>query len=66
MTGPQRKTHLLLWLVLGPLALAGLILAIYLRPLEPVHDGDLPGLDAVQMPSKANATAGQADSGGAQ
>ena len=46
MTGPQRKVHVLLWLVLGPLALAGLVLAVSMRPSEPVQEGDLPGVDS--------------------
>jgi hypothetical protein len=51
MTSGQRKVHVLLWLVLGPAALVGLILAVLWRPVEPVQDGDLPGIlqqDAAQ------------------
>ena len=44
MTGPQRKAHVLLWLVLGPIALVGLALAVVWRPAEPVQDGALPGV----------------------
>lgn len=45
-----------MWLVLGPVALAGLILAVLWRPIEPVQDGTLPGLepqmrDVVEDPS---------------
>jgi hypothetical protein len=32
MTRPIRKTHLLLWCVLGPLALALLLIALLVRP----------------------------------
>ncbi|MEM9345071.1 MAG: hypothetical protein AAGB26_00510 [Planctomycetota bacterium] len=48
MTHGQRKMHVLLWLVLGPIAVAGLALAVVWRPAEPVQDGPLPGLDIVQ------------------
>ncbi len=43
MTGPQRKMHVLLWLILGPLSLVGLVLALWWRPADPVQDGPLPG-----------------------
>lgn len=46
MTRAQRKVHVLLWLVLGPLAVVGLVLAVMWRPMEPVQDGALPGGDA--------------------
>ena len=44
MTSGQRKLHLLMWLVLGPIALVGLALAVAWRPGVPVHDGALPGV----------------------
>lgn len=44
MTHGQRRMHLLLWLTLAPLVLSGLLLALLLRPAEPVHDGALPGV----------------------
>ncbi|MFK7790569.1 MAG: hypothetical protein AB8C95_13890 [Phycisphaeraceae bacterium] len=53
MTSAQRKTHLLLWLVLGPIALVGLALAVVWRPVEPIHEGELPGVDAVQVDTSA-------------
>ena len=46
MTGPQRKAHFMLWLVLGPLALVGLVLALVWRPPVPVQEGELPGAEA--------------------
>ena len=46
MTSGQRKVHLLLWLVLGPIAVVGLVLAVLWRPPQPVQDGVLPGVDA--------------------
>ncbi len=48
MTSGQRKVHVLLWLVLGPIALIGLALAVVWRPVEPVQDGALPGVESVQ------------------
>jgi|GEM_PF-2426617 len=45
MTSAQRKVHILLWLVLGPLAGLGLMLALDWRPAQPVQDGPLPGLE---------------------
>ncbi|MFN3165612.1 MAG: hypothetical protein ACE37H_00955 [Phycisphaeraceae bacterium] len=44
MTYAQRRVHLLLWLVLTPVALAGLVLAVAWRPAQPVQDGPLPGV----------------------
>lgn len=44
MTRCQRKMHVLLWVVLGPIAVAGLVLAVVWRPVEPVQAGDLPGV----------------------
>ena len=46
MTSGQRKVHLLLWLVLGPIAVVGLVLAVLWRPPQPVQVGVLPGVDA--------------------
>ena len=46
MTAGQRRTHLLIWLILGPLALIGLAVAVIQRPAEPVQQGPLPGLEA--------------------
>jgi len=46
MTHTRRRAHLLLWLILAPLALAGLVLAVVWRPAEPVQDGPLPGATA--------------------
>ena len=46
MTVAQRKVHLLIWLVLGPVAAVGLMLAINWRPAPPVQDGPLPGVEA--------------------
>lgn len=48
MTIGQRKAHVLLWLVLGPCALLGLVLAVVWRPAEPIHEGELPGVEAVE------------------
>lgn len=45
MTSGQRKMHVLLWLVLGPIAVVGLVLAVVWRPVEPVQRGELPGVD---------------------
>lgn len=45
MTGRQRKVHVVMWAVLGPVALAGLAIALVLKPAEPVQDGVLPGAD---------------------
>ena len=45
MTSGQRKMHLLMWLVLGPLAAFGLMLAIDWRPAKPVQDAPLPGVE---------------------
>lgn len=43
--------HVLMWLVLGPIAVAGLVLALVWRPSQPVQDGPLPGAGAVQSES---------------
>lgn len=48
MTGGQRKVHVILWLVLGPIALAGLVAAVLLRPEPAVQPGTLPGVQAVE------------------
>jgi len=45
MTTTQRKIHVLMWLVLGPVALVGLLLAVLHKPTAPVENGPLPGLD---------------------
>lgn len=45
MTPAQRKAHVLLWLMLGPLALVGLLLAVLWRPPEPVQPGVAPGAE---------------------
>lgn len=44
MTRGQRKMHVLVWLVLGPAAVVGLVLAVMWRPAEPVQEGVLPGV----------------------
>lgn len=44
MTRCQRKMHVLFWLVLGPVAVVGLVLAVMWRPVEPIQDGALPGI----------------------
>ena len=41
MKRAHRKSHLFLWLVLGPAMIAALFLAVQQRPAEPVND-DLP------------------------
>jgi hypothetical protein len=51
MTSGQRKIHVLMWLVLGPVAVAGLALAVLWRPSQPVQDGALPGVEAVEAES---------------
>lgn len=51
MTSGQRKMHVLLWLVLGPLAVVGLVLGVLWRPPQPVQDGVLPGVDGPQAES---------------
>lgn len=41
MTRPQRRAHLLIWLVLAPVLVGGVVLAVALRPppaLEPVRE----------------------------
>lgn len=38
MKRAHRRSHLLLWLVLGPVMFATLYLALSLRPGEPVND----------------------------
>lgn len=43
MTPAQRKTHVLLWLLVGPIALVGLVLAVLWRPPVPVQPGTAPG-----------------------
>jgi len=48
MTSGQRKVHVLLWLVLGPIALIGLGLAVVWRPTDPIEPGPLPGVQAVE------------------
>ncbi|XAL99556.1 hypothetical protein OT109_18500 [Phycisphaeraceae bacterium D3-23] len=48
MTPTQRKAHLLLWLVIGPIALVGLLLAVMWRPPVPVQPGVAPGAEASQ------------------
>ena len=45
MTNGQRKAHVIMWLVLGPMAIFGLVLAVLWRPIEPVQKGPLPGVD---------------------
>lgn len=49
MTSGQRKVHVLAWLVLGPIALVGLVLAVLWRPPQPVQDGVLPGVEPEQV-----------------
>lgn len=69
MTSAQRKLHLAVWLVLGPIALIGLALAVVWRPAVPVYDGPLPGVEAgaVDSSSGVEARVNPADgSGGAQ
>ena len=46
MTAAQRKTHFLLWILLGPAAAVGLMLAISWRPAQPVQVGPLPGVES--------------------
>ena len=58
MTSGQRKVHVVLWLVLGPLALAGLALAVMMKPAEPVQDGPLPGVEAEIPADPADENAG--------
>lgn len=43
MTQGQRNMHVVMWLVLGPIAGLCLALAVLWRPPTPVHDGPLPG-----------------------
>lgn len=38
MKRSHRKTHLILWLILGPVMIATLMLAVMHRPAEPVND----------------------------
>ncbi|MEX0643665.1 MAG: hypothetical protein WD076_00015 [Parvularculaceae bacterium] len=38
MKRPHRRAHLLIWLVLAPVVLAGVALALKARPPEPVAD----------------------------
>ncbi|MGB1125969.1 MAG: hypothetical protein ACPG4Q_12250 [Phycisphaeraceae bacterium] len=45
MTKGQRTMHFLLWLALGPLAALGLMFALQGRPVEPVQEGPLPGVE---------------------
>lgn len=52
MTSGQRKAHVWLWLVLGPLVLIGLVLAVQWRPPQPVQDGVLPGMQASETESE--------------
>lgn len=61
MSSGQRKIHVVLWLVLGPLALIGLAMAVVLKPAEPVQEGDLPGVEAasVDVPSADEGGGGQ-------
>lgn len=39
MTRRQRRAHLVIWLVIGPLLLLGLGMAIALRPASPIAEG---------------------------
>lgn len=55
MTGPQRKAHLLLWLILGPIALIGLVLALAWRPPVPVQESELPGVQSIRDVDQGNA-----------
>ncbi|MFI4860652.1 MAG: hypothetical protein ACIAXF_08235 [Phycisphaerales bacterium JB063] len=59
MTAAQRKMHLVLWLLLGPVALVGLILAVMWRPSAPVQPGTAPGTEA--SAAVAQDTAGVGD-----
>ena len=43
MTRGQRRLHLWMWLVIGPLAVAAVVLAVMLRPAVPVQEGVAPG-----------------------
>ncbi|MDJ0922469.1 MAG: hypothetical protein QNI84_15180 [Henriciella sp.] len=38
MKRAHRKTHLVMWLVLGPVMIATLLIAVMYRPAEPVND----------------------------
>lgn len=49
MTKGQRNAHLFLWLVFGPIAVVGLLLALQWRPPEPVQEGALPGVEASEV-----------------
>ena len=44
MTASQRKVHLLIWLIVAPLALVGLVVALMQGPAEPIEQGPLPGV----------------------
>ena len=56
MTDGQRKMHLLMWLVLGPIAMLGLALAVIWRPAEPVQEGALPGVSSEVEQAEAGGT----------
>lgn len=47
MTSGQRKVHVWIWLLLGPIAVIGLALAVAWRPVEPVQEGSLPGVESI-------------------
>ena len=50
MTSGQRKAHIVMWLVLGPIAVVGLALALMNRLDVPVHNGELPGVESELKP----------------
>ena len=61
MTRCQRKMHVLVWLVLGPVAVVGLALAVMWRPAEPIQDGALPGVADEMSSSEQRETSKDGD-----
>ena len=59
MTSGQRKAHVVMWAVLGPVAIVGLALALIWRPPQPVQDGPLPGAAPVEGNAQRDGEAAQ-------
>ncbi len=61
MTRTQRKVHVLLWLVLGPVVLIMFLLVVLARPTVPVQADGLPGVEPDSPALTPNNDAGRRD-----
>jgi len=54
VTRTQRKVHVLMWAVVGTVAVVGLVLAVLWRPPVPVQPGRAPGAASQPIESMAD------------